>query len=701
MDAAEVRKETELRGYELNKTKAIDKKLQYTEREMFTAEETAGGITVQLNTGMYELLKAVVHKYYSDETNQYDYQHIPVIDHRGSLVETKYKVAKGRSKLYTLNMYHTKCALLINGRNPRHFLFTDFANMVSEIQAELTNNGTPLASVNEGLKELLIKMKCQSKPETYEGEELCVGLSDIDNEQCTEVGEDDFQADLSETQVKAPYILEIDSDGTYDVISGSGNQHEADEYIPAVNSKVTNNISNQTAIDILLNLQSELSDVKSSLSDHIKAQAQQMSQFRDDMNTSRTDILSIKALILDLHEAHDQHMSQLRDEMCSSRHNISSRTTRTEIAIDSLNENIDKAHAEEQTNSEILHRKLQSILDTLKRMSTIQITNSSTGQKEHYHKRGSGTERSYKSKENKQFEENKQKEKYVDIETNKRKRNKTLIIGDSITKGISVRGLTEDVDVITLRGARINSVLDKVRDVDMSRYHDVVIYVGGNDVSNGKRNLSLKQDLRKMTNYVRESGCRVNLCTMSPRSDADVVQFNDIVKQLSKEYDENEVNYLDIHSSFIDGNGDAIRQFYFTDGIHLNKSGSNNLVRQIHKVVPIVKQTPSYEHTCSYNIPNTNASVSHSDRDGDTFNRPYQRHYETTWTPRRPRYQHQQERRQSTNDYTDHYGNVNNINYTSFNDMTSIPNQQRQYSDMYVQQRQRRSNGCYSNQYNY
>ena len=70
----------------------MEKTLQFTEREEISIEETGGGLMILLNTGIYEMIKLNIERYYNNVGLQYKYTHIPVIDKRGNLVEIKYKV---------------------------------------------------------------------------------------------------------------------------------------------------------------------------------------------------------------------------------------------------------------------------------------------------------------------------------------------------------------------------------------------------------------------------------------------------------------------------------------------------------------------------------------------------------------------------------------------------------------------------------
>ena len=81
-------KESETRSYTLNKIKAIDKKVQCSERRNVQIEETGGGIKIAFNAGTYELVKSVIQDFYANDCKQYTYSHTPVFDGRGDLVES-------------------------------------------------------------------------------------------------------------------------------------------------------------------------------------------------------------------------------------------------------------------------------------------------------------------------------------------------------------------------------------------------------------------------------------------------------------------------------------------------------------------------------------------------------------------------------------------------------------------------------------
>lgn len=60
---------------------------------------------------------------------------------------------------------------------------------------------------------------------------------------------------------------------------------------------------------------------------------------------------------------------------------------------------------------------------------------------------------------------------------------RTLLFGSSIIKDVNPKGLQDHVHVRTNRGARIDDITQKLADIDNQTYTYIIIYIGGNDVS--------------------------------------------------------------------------------------------------------------------------------------------------------------------------------------------------------------------------
>ena len=183
---------------------------------------------------------------------------------------------------------------------------------------------------------------------------------------------------------------------------------------------------------------------------------------------------------------------------------------------------------------------------------------------------------------------------------------KTLLVGSSILKGINTKGLHNDVTVSTNRGAGTQHILTKLTTMDLKPYQNVVVYIGGNDISSNKSEEQSARNLRNIIEHViGQQGCKLYLCTLCPRKDADVVPINDYIKQLAEMYG---IQLINIYSSFVYENGKTVKGQYLRDEIHLNRTGSSILVRVINNSVQIIKPNRSSSprrQRMPYSIPTT------------------------------------------------------------------------------------------------
>ena len=136
----------EIRDFEINSEKSLQKLKDSANRSDIVIEKTGGGLTLKLNTGVYQLVKSAAHHYYTCESQQHTCTIIPVKDKNGYQVETKYKISNGKTNLYTFNLYHTRCSGLVNGKNDKYFLETDFPKIIDLVEDKLTSNNLTMSS---------------------------------------------------------------------------------------------------------------------------------------------------------------------------------------------------------------------------------------------------------------------------------------------------------------------------------------------------------------------------------------------------------------------------------------------------------------------------------------------------------------------------------------------------------------------------
>ncbi len=120
-------------SYNLNKQKAVCKKLEAADRSqpyhIQYADMERKQIMIYCQTGLYELVRKAMYSYFTGYRNHKLTCCVSGLKESSSglIVQATYKIChKGSGNTaYTVNMYHTKSSMLVNGRSLPTFLDTD------------------------------------------------------------------------------------------------------------------------------------------------------------------------------------------------------------------------------------------------------------------------------------------------------------------------------------------------------------------------------------------------------------------------------------------------------------------------------------------------------------------------------------------------------------------------------------------------
>lgn len=175
---------------------------------------------------------------------------------------------------------------------------------------------------------------------------------------------------------------------------------------------------------------------------------------------------------------------------------------------------------------------------------------------------------------------------YVARNQSSQERINTLIIGSSILTDIKTKGLNWNTDTSTNHGAGTKQIRKKLSQMDMRCYENVIVYIGENDVANGHLISEISEDIRSLVHDLKVNKCKIHLCSLCPRKDAQMIQLNNCTKQITEE---RSVSFIDIHTCFVYGDGGVVNQYFMQDGIHLNMRGTSAFVHCINLCVPITK----------------------------------------------------------------------------------------------------------------
>ena len=96
----------------------------------------------------------------------------------------------------------------------------------------------------------------------------------------------------------------------------------------------------------------------------------------------------------------------------------------------------------------------------------------------------------------------------TDSTSNMQKReSKIIMIGDSILLGINRKGLSHNVECQPYPSANTDTIYEKVQIFDLTKFSDVVIYVGGNDSSDNWTLNILKKDMTNSAAHYKYDSC--------------------------------------------------------------------------------------------------------------------------------------------------------------------------------------------------
>jgi len=96
-------------------------------------------------------------------------------------------------------------------------------------------------------------------------------------------------------------------------------------------------------------------------------------------------------------------------------------------------------------------------------------------------------------------------------------KSKSLIIGDSIVRGMRLRNVFSNVDIDVNPGKKMTDICNKLESTLMDEYHSAVIYAGGNDAHVRTPLDCLYRNLKKTVELLRQSECYVYVCTVCAR----------------------------------------------------------------------------------------------------------------------------------------------------------------------------------------
>ena len=160
--------------------------------------------------------------------------------------------------------------------------------------------------------------------------------------------------------------------------------------------------------------------------------------------------------------------------------------------------------------------------------------------------------------------------------TNKRKKIRVEILGDSMLNGVQEKGLNKNADInIKIRkypGASSTDILDHIRPSLRKEPDQIIIHAGTNDLTNDHNYLN---NVKKIVKMVRETCKNTKLCFSSLICRNDLKDIDEKVKKTNAHLE----NYCKQQNlGFID-NSNLKKSDLNSRGLHLQERGSSKLAK--------------------------------------------------------------------------------------------------------------------------
>lgn len=140
---------------------------------------------------------------------------------------------------------------------------------------------------------------------------------------------------------------------------------------------------------------------------------------------------------------------------------------------------------------------------------------------------------------------------------------------------------------MAVHGESLDKILYRLDMVEKLEPGKVFLLAGVNNVSRGHYEETISEYYSLILQDLRDMGCTVYVQSILPVRDPSNVDngridiANEIIEELAVEY---ECEFIDIHSAFIDENGE-MKEELTKDGVHLNENGYAVWREQIEKYV--------------------------------------------------------------------------------------------------------------------
>ena len=124
--------------------------------------------------------------------------------------------------------------------------------------------------------------------------------------------------------------------------------------------------------------------------------------------------------------------------------------------------------------------------------------------------------------------------------------------------------------------------------MDLSRYKNIILYVGGYEEAKTITQ-TFKKKYKSLLQSLSGDHCNIYMSGLLSRGGIDIKPYNEILKDLSSQF---KAKFIDNHDSFIMVSGELPLEYFQADRINLRFPGTFRLVRNINNNCTILLLRP-------------------------------------------------------------------------------------------------------------
>ena len=139
----------------------------------------------------------------------------------------------------------------------------------------------------------------------------------------------------------------------------------------------------------------------------------------------------------------------------------------------------------------------------------------------------------------------------------------------------------------SFRNAKIEALQPALSQMDLSRYKNIILHVGGHDIDGEIILTAFREKYRALLSSVTHENSEIFVSGLLPRGGTNMKPFNDFLKDVCEE---TKSVYIDNHDFFTLASGALLVDFYHGDKVSFRFPGIRTSVHNLHDSCPVLSK---------------------------------------------------------------------------------------------------------------